>query len=734
MPVHMADMGSYEKAFKLLHEDFDYIHDEEVQKKALDNLLRQASPYAIGDHILALNMEDNDEPYRYLPQLIEDMNKIYPDIQIVQDNMDSYMAAITSEDYEKATHKGELRYTTMEYNNFNALLGATHSSRIKLKLLNDQCENNLINVAEPLCAYAGCFGQEYPTMILQRAWHALLQCHAHDSICGAAVDRAHEDMLYSFSLAKTVAEECSNQGAIGLFSQINTKEHFLDSDHPLTIFNTLPFPRKEVIAVVLDTPKGKTVAGDIGIGGVADFGDFYDIVDAQGNKVPYVELSREDISIGVEREMDTKAIKFDANRKRVLIEVEVPQNGYATYALRFREPELAYHPAMMENRKLIARPNGVLENEFLKVTLNPNGTFDMLDKVNGRMMPGMHYYTDSGEVGSAHVCVQPKRNTIHTSLGSFANITMLESNELRGVFKIELSMMLPAAATVDGNDRERQMKTLPITTILTLEKGSKYIKVRTTLTNECRDHKLWVNYPTMLPEADYADCESAWDVAHRNIRHLDTKDNFESDFPFQPMQNFVDVSDGTYGTAILTKGLREYEIDDDADRTIKLTLIRTQRAYMTANGKMNVEELDKYTGQHSFGKMEYEYAIYPHSGDWRQADALCAAYQHKVPLKAVQGVTMDGILPDTASLITINQTGKVLTSALKQAENGKDLILRVWNTTSETLPLTISTLLPVQAVDMVNMDESFVESMEYTGSTFSCEMGGHKILTFLLKL
>lgn len=32
------------------------------------------------------------------------------------------------------------------------------------------------------------------------------------------------------------------------------------------------------------------------------------------------------------------------------------------------------------------------------------------------------------------------------------------------------------------------------------------------------------------------------------------------------------------------------------------------------------EELAKYTGQHSIGKMEFEYAIYPHTGDWKDAE------------------------------------------------------------------------------------------------------------------
>lgn len=296
IPVHMADMKSYEKAFTLLREDFDYIHDKDVQKKALDNLLKQAGPYAIGDHILALNMEDNDEPYRYLPELIDDLNKIYGDIQIEQCSMDEYMAQIKAvKGYKKARHVGELRYTTMEYNNFNSLLGATHSSRIKIKLLNDECENNLLNIAEPLASYAQAFGTEYPRNNIARAWEYLLKCHAHDSICGAAVDRAHEDMLYNFSLAKTVSEECANRSCTALFGRIGTKKHFLDSDHTLVIFNTMPYARKEVIEVVIDTPKTKGKAVDIGVAGASDVSEFYDIVDADGNKAPYAELSRGDI-------------------------------------------------------------------------------------------------------------------------------------------------------------------------------------------------------------------------------------------------------------------------------------------------------------------------------------------------------------------------------------------------------------------------------------------------------
>ena len=735
LPVHMADIYSYEKAFTLLHEDFDYIHNKKVQKDALDALIKQAEPYAIGDEILALNMEDNDEPYRYLPELIKDLNKIYPDVEIIQDTLDDYMANIRSKkDYKKATHHGELRYTTMEYNNFNALLGATHSSRIKIKLLNDDCENNLINVAEPLSSYAKCFGKEYPTNNLNRAWRYLLKCHAHDSICGAAVDRAHEDMLYNFSLAKTVAEECTNRATINLFSKINTKKNFLENDYVMTFYNTLPFARNGIYEVVFDTPKGNGSKVDIGVDGASSGEEFYDIVDNNGNKVPHVELYNDDISIGVEREMDTKAIKFKANRKRILIEANIPQNGYKTYALRFRKPEFAYHPEIIDNRKLIARDNGILENEYLKVTLNSNGTINILNKENNHLMNNLMYYSDKGETGSAHISTEPKRNKTYTSLGGASTITMLESNELRGSFKIDLVMTIPAAATISGDDRTREMKELPISTILTLEKGSKYLKVKTTLNNECRDHKLVVNFPSYIEKADWVDVESAWDVAHRTIKWRDHKDNFEGFTPFQPMQNFVDVSDNNLGLAILTKGLREYEIADDTLRTIKITLIRTQRAYMTANSSMNVEELDKYTGQHSFGTLTYEYAIYPHKSNYKEGNVLSEAYNHKVPVKAIQGVVMDGILNDTDSFIKINQDNKIYISGIKESEDKSGIIVRLWNLTDETLNTNIKTILPIKEVKHVKLDETNETAITINNCSFDFEMRPHKIETFLFKL
>ncbi|MCL2860831.1 MAG: glycosyl hydrolase-related protein [Firmicutes bacterium] len=736
IPVHTVDMKSYEKAFTLLKECKNFINKPVVLKKALDDLLAQAMPYKIGNHILALNMEDNDEPYYYLPELIAEMNKISSDVEIVQSTLDEYMDAIINDKTREksAVHKGELRYTTMEYNNFNALLSATHSSRVKIKLYNEAVETDLIYGAEPLAALAFfATGAEYPKTMLDRSWESLLKNHAHDSICGAAVDRAHEDMMYNFSISQTVAEEVGNRSAIKLFGNINTEKEFKKDDNTITLFNTLPYARKAIIPLVLDTPKGVSKKQDIGVDGSAAGDEFYDIVDAKGNKLPVYEISCDDANVGVERDLDTKAIKFATKRRRVLVEAEVPALGAATYAMRFREPEFNIDPQPGENRKLIARDNGTLENEFIKVTINCNGTYSLLDKASGRLMENLGYLTDSGETGSAHISNVPRRNPIITSHGCKALVTMLESNELRGIFKIETEMDIPAAATIDATERLRETKKLPIVFTLTVEKGSPLLKVNLKLNNQSRDHKLVINFPSGLTNAKDVHSESAWAVEKRPINWADHKDNYEPFPACRPMQNFVDVSDGKWGLAVLNKGLREYEIADDTERTIKITLLRTQRAYMTANASMIREELDKYTGQHSIGDLEYNFALYPHQGDWEKGRVLQTAYEYKTDIKAVLGVPVKGELPHTASFITITPPEKIMLSGLKLSEDGSGIVLRVWNATNKEQELKVSSILKFAKAQRIKMDESVLEELKVSNNSFTHKIGPHKVESFLLK-
>jgi len=717
-PVHMCDEGLYERMFTLLYENPDFDRDPDSLKKALSFITEHSKEYKVQNHLLALNLEDNSKPYNPLPEMIEAMNSLSEDVEIVQDSFDNYMDEViyALKGSELYTQKGELRYTAIERGGWGGLLGATHSSRIKLKLLNDRAETGLLYYAEPYASIASLLGREYPKNYIDRAWYALLKNHAHDSICGAALNQAHEDMEYNFSIAGTIGEEVTARSITYIYSKINTAKDFHDTDYTITIFNPFNEDRHEVIPVIIDLPEEEK--------------DFFDIVDSKGDPVDYELLSSENIRMTLERELDTTTT-FPVTRKKLLIDVHVPQMGYATYALRPRDPKYITDPKPAGNRKLIGRPNGTLENDLIKVTFNSNGSFSLLDKRTGNLIENMHYFIDSGEIGGAHSSVKPQRNRIYSSLGCHASISLLESSTLRGTFKIDIVMKIPSSST--ESDRSDDLVDLPVSSWISLCRDEGFIRIKTRINNQARDHKLCVNIPTLI-KTDYADVESTFCIERRPVIWTCTADNAEGFYSFQPMQNFIDLSDDEKGLAVMTKGLREYEVYDDEERTISITLLRTHRSYMAANSPMTPEELEKHTGAHSFGELEFNYAIYPHVGNWETGKVLSQAYKFKTDLRAIQGIPVNGSLSSTASFFRIEPEGKVIISAQKYAEDGSGIIIRLWNPTGETHQIKISTLFPIKTVKRLNLKEEFIEETTCSENKFELPVNPHRIETILLSL
>lgn len=742
-PVHMADMDMYLADFQILNEDRTFPRDEERLRKALKLIMDQATPQAIGRHVLALDMEDNAKPYEHLPELARAMTEVAGDAEFVVQNVDDYMAEVLADaDVANAyIHPGEIRFPAVEPG-FNGLLGSTHSSRVRLKILNDQAETELACLAEPLASWAALMGWEYPRTLLDRAWKELLLNHAHDDIVGAAIDEAHEDMLPRFRAAVTVGREVSRWAIEELWKKIDLSK-FGQDDLTLTFFNTQPFARKGVVPLVIDIPREfeTETTGDpaLGVGAIIErkavIPDYrhFDIVDESGNKLAYTVLSSEKMKNRIESQVDTAAL-HPITRLRVLVEADVPAAGYATIALHPREPRYVPHPKPEAPRALIAGPDGTLENEFLAVRINANGTFTLTDKANSKVYTDQHLLHDGGAIGNAHLYKTPLRNFDVTSVASSAQVTLEESTPLRGIYRIDITLSIPREVTSDGKDRSRERVELPVTTWITLRKGARRLEMRTRVYNEARDHRLRVLFPTNIETNEVA-VESAFAVEKRNFLWPDTGDNMEGHYPIQPMQNFVDVSDGKLGFAFLGKGLREYEVIDDARRTLAITLLRGHRAYMTSIDNLSPDELERHIrGQHSLGEHEFEYALYPHRGDWQAGEVLREAYDHKVPMRVLQGVAKGGQERASQSLLEIEPRGAAQLSALCQSEDGKATILRLWNVSQKDESLTIRFGFPVAAIKVVRMDETMAEGeAQRSADAWKVALPKGKILTLRIE-
>ena len=744
-PVHMADAGLYEAAFQMKHESEAYISDPEQVRKAMRMLGAQAEPQMVNRQLLALDMEDNAVPYRKLPDLIATCNEAQNEYQILQSSVDEYVdACLDGLDTDQLPIlKGEMRYTLIEAG-FNGLLGATHSSRMDLKLANDLAERELISVGEPLSAMSSLLGGKYEATLLDRAWLHLLKNHAHDSICGAAITQAHLDNPFRYRATVSLARECARKACEDIWCRLDTARTFESGDLTLTFFNTLPVSRTRIESVVLDTPRPNfgsfKVETCTGVGPIVEGFEpdkmltfqYFDIVDEQGGKVPYTILDREDIDMEVERKLDANAAVYDILRNRLLIEVTLPPMGYRTYAVRPRLREYNTNPQPNGERGLIAGYAGTLENQFLVVTINGNGTLNLKNKETGQSFDGLHVFTDDASTGNAHKHKGTLRDFAVTNLCGAARLTLQTNTPLCATWQIDCELQVPDRAENNSKDRSSHFVVLPVSTSVTLRTGSRILEFKTVIDNRARDHRLRVLFPTDIP-TDHVFADSAFDVVRRNVLWNDVKDNMEEHHPFQPMKRFVTVSDGKNGFSLMSKGLGEYEVMDDARRTLAVTLLRTNRAYMKANrGQMTPEELADNIGHHCPGRLEYEYAILAHNGGWQSGGVHLAANDYRTPVRIIQGVPKPGALPATASLVTIDASLALEVSAFYKAPGG--YILRIWNSTPETVSSAVVFGTPISSVEIISMDEErIVEKLNVSNDTFHVELGGAKILSLLIK-
>jgi alpha-mannosidase len=148
-----------------------------------------------------------------------------------------------------------------------------------------------------------------------------------------------------------------------------------------------------------------------------------------------------------------------------------------------------------------------------------------------------------------------------------------------------------------------------------------------------------------------------------------------------PAQKWVDVSDGKVGIALLnrTKYGHSYAHGD-----LRITLLRSAGAP------------DIYP---NLGKFNISYALFPHSGDWKNGvweegeDFNIPVYAAEPPSLAL--VKSHASRPEEASFFSLDKTNIIL-SGIKRSEEGNELIVRLAEvegragTVNLTLPFQIA--------------------------------------------
>ena len=549
--------------------------DEAEAKVYWDKKLADARKFAATNQLLMMNGCDHQPLQKNITEAIRVARKLYPDVEFIHSDFKKYVEAMEKEISENfSTVKGEL---TSQETDGRWTLANTASSWIGLKQDNRAGETALERKAEPAAAMADVMGKAYPEDQMIYSWKKLMQNHPHDSICGCSVDEVNEEMKTRFAKSRQVADAIYDESVEYLTNKVNTAALPGDGEKiPFVVWNTSGETKSQVVEKELHLFRdynlfvwdGYEAAEKVELPAMV-------LRDADGNVVP-AKIADAGVAFGYDLPDDRFRQPYMAKKVLVTFEAEVPALGYRTYYLETAE--------QAQDVDVVSADENVLENDAVKVVVNADGSYNLLDKKTGRMYENLGFYEDTGDMGNEYIYIQDSGKQVVSTKGMKAEISCVERNAFRTVVEICHKMMVPSGMDEEllrqremcidpytrVANRSSELVEMDVKTVLTLEKSAKGLRVATTICNQAKDHRVRVILPTGLDTSMHM-ADSAFEVVRRNNRHNDTWTN---PCGCERQQCFVAMEDAKGGLLVANRGLYEYEILEDQGNAVAVTLLR----------------------------------------------------------------------------------------------------------------------------------------------------------------
>ena len=708
-PFRFADgLAGEDLAFDLKGPAVRY--DRTRLKEAIEAMVEREGAHFTTPVFLAMHGHDISVGHPLESQIIADAQQaLAGKYSIEHTNLEGFWAAAQKHlDLAKLPVLTGERRAYLKQGMWTYLFPGTISARTYLKQKDFAATIMLTAYAEPLASLAAACGADYPKSYLNRGWRYLLSNHTHDANGGCAPDAVCQDMEYRYrkasDIGEIVLEDAMSHVALGL-----SPDGQAANVMQLVVFNPLPFNRDAIVQVDLEVPSAFNAK-------------FVSLEHPSDHAVPRQAISAEksgsfvDSIWEVPRILDSTRIKLWAQFRNL------PALGYRVYKIQ-PDPNEPRQP-----KTLVTGPTS-MENQHLAVNVNANGTVNIRCKQTGKTYANLNYLSDQGEVGNAWRHAAPTHDRKYTSLGVAANVAVIEDGPVSSSIAADYKFAVPIDYA-DGKSRNAQLVDLPVQVIYCLEKDSPRLKVTLVVDNQACDHWLRANFPTGIT-TDRTWADSHFDVLSRPIAIPDSTGWVEKAEGMHPLRTFVAVSDGTDELALLPKGIYEYEAFDDAPRTLALTLIRACRIKLAVSEEKQTELPD--AGVQCPGVQRFEYAIGVHAGTWREAKMLQQAADYAAPVRAAMTGRGQGQLPLEMSLLLLDNPN-VQVTAVKQAEDGRGLIVRVFNSLEQEQPCTLTFGRKIAAASVCRMDETDTGTLSAKGNTLSLKVGAKKIQTYRIVL
>lgn len=525
----------------------------------------------------------------------------------------------------------------------------SYSTHSEVKRRNRLCENLLLT-AEKFGSIAMLLGLKFPREAIARAWRNVLLNQMHDILPGTAIKEAYEEAHCAYDEAEALAGETISLSMGRISSRVDTRAEGV----PILVFNPLSWERTELaqVRVTLDH----------------SYDAWPRIRDAEGKDVECQVVS------------DSRGTYDKTNRALSLLFLaeKIPSLGYKVYHLDLggKAPEVVDE----------ARQQGVIvmQNNYLKAEIDAGTGLLRSLKAHGH-----EFISQTGE-GLLIQKYEDKGDPWHINIsGEPVNLSSAES--------VEVTETGPLRKTVRVRRKHGRSEVIQEISVI---KGIPRLICRVTI--DCND--IHVLFKAGIP-VNIGPAEATFEIPFASIVREANVD--------RPAQNWVDLSDGETGLALLNDG--RYGYDVEGGNCVRLTLLRNPKSHHSTEGTDS--------GFHSTSL-----GIFPHLCDWRSG-AVRQGMEFNNPLLCHVDSVHEGDLPASFSFISLSAPNGVI-SCLKPHEDSGDLVLRIYEAHGERIE-GAGLESQIEWKDMEEID--MVERGKMDSSSGPTSLSPYEIKTFRLK-
>lgn len=373
--------------------------------------------------------------------------------------------------------------------------------------------------------------------------------------------------------------------------------------------------------------------------------------------------------------------------------VTVPSCGYAV--LNLAVPALTVPDSPVKATS--SRQGITLENGLVRIKINPKGHLTSVYDLRARR----ETLAGSGNVFHLHEDIPNRYDAWDVDAFYKERYDILE-----GLDSLELAEAGPLRASVRVT---RTFGKSRLTQNIVLRADSARIDFITEVDWQETQKFLKVAFPVEIrsPRATYeiqygqierpTHMNTSWDMARFEVC----------------AQKWADLSEPGYGVALLNDCKYGYDIHDNI---LRLSLLRAP---------LSPDPLADR------GQQVFTYALLPHAGDVRAGGVIAEAYALNVPLHLQTLPNQAGMLPASHSFFQVDRSGVVI-EAVKRAEDGNDIIVRLYEADGARGNLNLTTSLPIDRAWQTDLLEKPKKSLPIKAGTVKLALKPFQIVTVRL--